>query len=73
LIADLPFRPDPLQQHVYGFILRVLRHKLAAERFGEDGLIEMIDQFAGASGFLRRCGRSKRTRVPLSEWLNADH
>jgi hypothetical protein len=46
---------------------------LAAERFGENGLIEMIDQFAGASGFLRRCGRSKRTRVPLSEWLNADH
>jgi hypothetical protein len=39
----------------------------------KDGLIEMIDQFAGASGFLRRCGRSKRTRVPLSEWQNADH
>jgi hypothetical protein len=26
-------------------------HKLAAERFCEDRLIEMIDQFAGASGF----------------------
>src|SRR6266850_2304566 len=43
--------PDPIQQHVYGFVVRVLRQKLAAERFCEDGLIEMIDQFAGASGF----------------------
>jgi len=43
--------PDPIQQHVYGFVVRVLRHKLAAERFCEDGLIEIIDQFAGASGF----------------------
>jgi len=31
-------RPDPLQPHVYGFVVRVLRHKLAAERFCEDGL-----------------------------------
>jgi hypothetical protein len=44
-------RPDPLQPRVYGFVVRVLRHKLAAERFCEDGLIEIIDQFAGASGF----------------------
>jgi hypothetical protein len=27
--------PDPIQQHVYGFVVRVLRHKLAAERFSK--------------------------------------
>jgi len=51
LIAELPVPALIRSSHVYGFVVRVLRHKLAAERFCEDGLIEIIDQFAGASGF----------------------
>jgi hypothetical protein len=38
-----PFRPDPLQQHAGWFLVRVLRHQLPPECFGENNLIEMIN------------------------------
>ena len=38
------------------FVVRVLRHQLAPERFGEDGLVEMIDQLPGAGRLGRRGG-----------------
>lgn len=47
---------DPLQQGTGWFLVGVLRHQLALERFREDGLIEMIDQFAGARRLAREAG-----------------
>ena len=44
---------DALQKHAGGLIVRVLRHEFAPERLGEDGLVEMIDQLAGAGRFGR--------------------
>src|SRR3954451_16139834 len=41
--------PNPLQQHACRFIARVLGHKLAPERFREDGLIETVGQVALAT------------------------
>ena len=36
------------------FVVGVLRHEFTPERLGEDGLVQMIDQLAGAGGFGRR-------------------
>src|SRR3954452_19854747 len=38
------FGTYPLQQHARRFVVRVLRHKLTAESFGEDRLIEPIEE-----------------------------
>jgi hypothetical protein len=38
---------DPLQQNTRRFVVRVLRHKLAPECFGEDTLVEVINQLPG--------------------------
>jgi hypothetical protein len=35
------------------FITRILRHELAAERIGEDSLIEAIEKCRGPLGFVR--------------------
>src|SRR5207245_2108935 len=43
--------PDPFEQHAGGLVVRVLRHKFAPECFGEDGLVQMVDQLAGAAAF----------------------
>jgi hypothetical protein len=40
--------PDALQKDACGLVVRVLRHKFASERLGENSLVEMIDQLAGA-------------------------
>jgi hypothetical protein len=44
----LPLRSDALQEDAGGFIVRVLRHEFTPERLGEHGLVEMVDQLAGA-------------------------
>jgi len=45
---DSTLRTDAIQQDAGWFVSRVLRHEFAPECLGEDGLVEMIDQFAGA-------------------------
>ena len=35
-----PRCPDALQQNAGGLVIRVLRHQFAADRLGEDGLVE---------------------------------
>ena len=57
-MGRLPLRSDPLEQHTRRLVVRVLRHEFAAECLGENGLVQMIDQFAG--GY-----RDKRSKVGL--------
>jgi hypothetical protein len=51
--GPLPRCPDPVQKHTRGLVVRVLRHQLATERLSEDGLVEVVDQLAGAGGLGR--------------------
>jgi hypothetical protein len=45
-----PRRLDPRKHNAGGFIVGVLRHQFTPECFGEDCLVEMIGQLAGADG-----------------------
>lgn len=46
---------DALQEHGSRLVVRVLGHQLAAEGFGEVGLVEVVEEVSGAS-HLRRYG-----------------
>jgi hypothetical protein len=48
--CDGPLGLDPLQQHARGFIIRVLRHKLAPKRLREYSLIETVDEHVASWG-----------------------
>jgi hypothetical protein len=61
----LPLRVHALQEPAGGLLMRVLRHKLAPECLGENGLVEMIDQLAGAG----RVGR--QTINPVEGFFDA--
>jgi hypothetical protein len=51
LRSRLSFRLDAFKKQAGGLVVRVLRHEFAPECLGEDGLVEMIDQLAGAGRF----------------------
>jgi hypothetical protein len=40
-------RPNPFEQHTRGFVAGILGHQLAAERLGQQGWREPIDDLAG--------------------------
>lgn len=43
----LTFRSNTLQEYACRLVVRVLRHELTLKRFGEDCLVQMINQLAG--------------------------
>src|SRR5262245_35421397 len=45
----VPPRSDALQENTGGLVVGVSRDQLAAECLGEDGLVELVNELAGAS------------------------
>lgn len=59
-----------VQQNARSFIARVRRHQLTLEGLGEDGLVKVIDQPAGAGGRGREVVNPCKSDSDASDYLS---